>query len=82
MFEFKSAGRGDGNAQHQTLHRRFRPGLASITAWLRKYPVYLSTKNTILKAYDGMFKDVFQEIYDAEFKARVHERLASPTSTG
>jgi isocitrate dehydrogenase len=36
---------------------------------LRKYPVYLSTKNTILKAYDGMFKDVFQEIYDAEFKA-------------
>jgi isocitrate dehydrogenase len=35
----------------------------------RKFPVYLSTKNTILKAYDGMFKDVFQEIYDAEFKA-------------
>jgi len=35
---------------------------------LRKYPVYLSTKNTILKAYDGMFKDVFQEIFDAEFK--------------
>ncbi|MCW8307247.1 NADP-dependent isocitrate dehydrogenase [Acidiphilium sp. PA] len=36
---------------------------------LRNYPVYLSTKNTILKAYDGMFKDVFQEIFDAEFKA-------------
>jgi isocitrate dehydrogenase len=36
----------------------------------RKYPVYLSTKNTILKAYDGMFKDVFQEIFDAEFKAK------------
>ena len=36
---------------------------------LRKYPVYLSTKNTILKAYDGMFKDVFAEIYAAEFKA-------------
>ena len=35
----------------------------------RNYPVYLSTKNTILKAYDGMFKDVFQEIYDNEFKA-------------
>jgi isocitrate dehydrogenase len=35
----------------------------------REYPVYLSTKNTILKAYDGMFKDVFQEIFDAEFKA-------------
>jgi isocitrate dehydrogenase len=35
----------------------------------RKYPVYLSTKNTILKAYDGMFKDVFEEIYESEFKA-------------
>ncbi|HEY3606688.1 MAG TPA: NADP-dependent isocitrate dehydrogenase [Pseudonocardiaceae bacterium] len=34
----------------------------------RKFPVYLSTKNTILKAYDGMFKDVFQEIFEAEFK--------------
>jgi isocitrate dehydrogenase len=34
----------------------------------RDYPVYMSTKNTILKAYDGMFKDVFQEIFDAEFK--------------
>jgi isocitrate dehydrogenase len=37
---------------------------------LRKYPVYLSTKNTILKAYDGRFKDLFQEIFDAEFKAK------------
>jgi len=37
---------------------------------LRKYPVYLSTKNTILKAYDGRFKDIFQEIYQAEFKAQ------------
>jgi isocitrate dehydrogenase len=36
----------------------------------RNYPVYLSTKNTILKAYDGTFKDVFQEIFDAEFQGR------------
>jgi len=36
---------------------------------LRDYPVYLSTKNTILKAYDGRFKDLFQEVYEAEFKA-------------
>ncbi|TAK47786.1 MAG: NADP-dependent isocitrate dehydrogenase [Xanthobacteraceae bacterium] len=35
----------------------------------RGYPVYLSTKNTILKAYDGRFKDIFQDIFDAEFKA-------------
>jgi isocitrate dehydrogenase len=41
----------------------FRYGLA------RNYPVYMSTKNTILKAYDGQFKDLFQEIFEAEFKA-------------
>jgi len=35
----------------------------------RKYPVYLSTKNTILKVYDGRFKDIFQEVFDAEFAA-------------
>jgi isocitrate dehydrogenase len=35
----------------------------------RKFPVYLSTKNTILKAYDGRFKDIFQEVYEKEFKA-------------
>jgi isocitrate dehydrogenase len=35
----------------------------------RQYPLYLSTKNTILKAYDGRFKDLFQEIFDSEFKA-------------
>jgi len=34
---------------------------------IRNYPVYLSTKNTILKAYDGRFKDIFQEVFDAEF---------------
>jgi len=34
----------------------------------RNYPVYLSTKNTILKAYDGRFKDIFEEVYEAEFK--------------
>jgi isocitrate dehydrogenase len=42
---------------------------ASLTYGLeRKYPVYLSTKNTILKAYDGAFKDIFQAVFDAEFK--------------
>ncbi len=39
----------------------------------RKWPVYLSTKNTILKAYDGRFKDIFQEIYEAEFEERFKE---------
>ncbi len=36
---------------------------------LRNYPVYLSTKNTILKAYDGQFKDIFQSVFEQEFKA-------------
>ncbi|MBS1183174.1 MAG: isocitrate dehydrogenase, NADP-dependent, partial [Proteobacteria bacterium] len=36
---------------------------------MRKWPVYLSTKNTILKAYDGRFKDIFQEVFETEFKA-------------
>ena len=37
----------------------------------RGYPVYLSTKNTILKAYDGSFKDIFEEVYQTEFKAEM-----------
>ena len=44
---------------------------ASLTYGLdRNYPVYLSTKNTILKAYDGRFKDLFQEVFEAEFADR------------
>ncbi|MEL6745425.1 MAG: NADP-dependent isocitrate dehydrogenase, partial [Pseudomonadota bacterium] len=39
----------------------------------RKVPVYLSTKNTILKAYDGRFKDIFEEIFQSEFKAQFDE---------
>jgi len=39
----------------------------------RKWPLYLSTKNTILKAYDGRFKDIFQEIYDSDYKAKFAE---------
>jgi len=40
----------------------------------RNYPVFLSTKNTILKAYDGRFKDLFEEIYDTEFRAEFEKR--------
>ena len=40
----------------------------------RNYPVYFSTKNTILKAYDGRFKDIFQAVYDSEFKAEYEKR--------
>jgi len=38
------------------------------------YPVYLSTKNTILKVYDGRFKDIFQDVFDREFKAEFEKR--------
>jgi len=40
----------------------------------RNYPVYLSTKNTILKVYDGRFKDIFQEVFDREFKPEFEQR--------
>ncbi|MBV6656498.1 MAG: NADP-dependent isocitrate dehydrogenase [Devosiaceae bacterium] len=40
---------------------------------MRGYPVYLSTKNTIMKVYDGRFKDIFQEIYENEFEAQFKE---------
>jgi len=39
----------------------------------KKWPLYMSTKNTILKKYDGRFKDIFQEIYDAEYKEKFEE---------
>ena len=42
-------------------------------ALTKKYPLYLSTKNTILKAYDGRFKDIFAEVYEAEFKEKFEE---------
>src|SRR3979411_1935263 len=40
----------------------------------RNYPVYLTTKNTILKVYDGRFKDIFQDVFDKEFKAEFEKR--------
>jgi len=43
-------------------------------ALTRGYPLYLSTKNTILKVYDGRFKDIFQEVYDNEFKAEFSKK--------
>ena len=50
------------------------PAPRSTTALNRNYPVYLSTKNTILKVYDGRFKDLFQEVFDKEFKAEFDKK--------
>jgi len=64
---------GDGVAQVQyNLDESIRDfARSSLTYGLaRNYPVYLSTKNTILKAYDGRFKDIFEEIFQNEFKAQ------------
>ena len=60
--------RRDGDVQSRRFHHRFRPRLAQLWACPSGYPVYLSTKNTILKVYDGRFKDIFQDIFDREFK--------------
>jgi isocitrate dehydrogenase len=68
---------GDGVAQVQyNLDDSIRDfARASLNYGLaRNYPVYLSTKNTILKAYDGRFKDIFEEIFEAEFKAEFDKR--------
>jgi isocitrate dehydrogenase len=67
VHDFKGAGVTLG--MHNTLASIEGFARASFNyGLLRKFPVYLSTKNTILKAYDGMFKDAFQAIFDAEFK--------------
>jgi isocitrate dehydrogenase len=66
---FKSSGSGVAMAMYNLDDSIRDFARASMNYGLgRKYPVYLSTKNTILKAYDGRFKDLFQEVFDAEFK--------------
>ena len=78
---FKSPGAGVAMAMYNLDDSIRDFARASLNYGLtRKYPVYLSTKNTILKAYDGRFKDIFQEIYESEFKAKF-DAPASPTST-
>jgi len=68
VFDFKSSGVALAMFNIDDSIRNF--ARASMHFALdRGYPLYLTTKNTILKAYDGRFKDIFQEIFDNEFKA-------------
>jgi len=68
VFNFEGSGVAMGMYNVDASIRDF--ARASLNYGLkRNYPVFLSTKNTILKAYDGRFKDIFQEIYESEFKA-------------
>ncbi|NBC32703.1 MAG: NADP-dependent isocitrate dehydrogenase [Alphaproteobacteria bacterium] len=72
VFEFEGSGVAMGMYNVDESIRGF--ARASFNYGLmRRFPVYMSTKNTILKAYDGRFKDLFQEIYEAEFKERFDE---------
>jgi len=72
VFQFPSSGIAMGMYNLDESIRDF--ARASMNYALgRGWPLYLSTKNTILKAYDGRFKDLFQEIFDAEFKDKFAE---------
>jgi isocitrate dehydrogenase len=72
---FKAPGEGVAMAMYNLDDSIKEFARASLNYGLnRNYPVYLSTKNTILKVYDGRFKDIFQAIYDTEFKAEYEKR--------
>jgi isocitrate dehydrogenase len=72
VFDYPAAGVAMGMYNLDESIREF--ARACFTFGLgRGWPVYLSTKNTILKAYDGRFKDIFEEIFQSEFKAQFDE---------
>eukprot|EP00250_Pteridium_aquilinum_P005472 c15556_g1_i1 orf=85-1512(-) len=73
VFKFEGAG-GVGLAMYNTDEsiRAFAESSMSM-ALQKRWPLYLSTKNTILKKYDGRFKDIFQEVYEREWKSKFEE---------
>ena len=72
---FKAPGAGVAMAMYNLDDSIREFARASLNYGLaRNYPVYLSTKNTILKAYDGRFKDIFEEVFEKEFKSEFDNR--------
>lgn len=72
VFEFPGGGVAMGMYNLDDSIREFAHACLNY-GLQRKYPVYLSTKNTILKAYDGRFKDIFAEVYEAEYAGKFKE---------
>jgi isocitrate dehydrogenase len=73
VFEFKGSGVAMAMYNVDDSIRGFARACFNY-ALMRGYPLYLSTKNTILKRYDGRFKDIFQEVHDKEFADKFKER--------
>src|SRR6185436_16127159 len=73
VYDFKGSGVAMAMYNLDESIREFAR-TSMVYALNRGYPLYMSTKNTILKAYDGRFKDIFQEIYDADFKAEYEKK--------
>jgi isocitrate dehydrogenase len=71
VYQFKDGGVAMGMYNVDESIRGFARACFNV-ALDKGWPLYLSTKNTILKKYDGRFKDIFQEIYDAEYAGKVH----------
>jgi isocitrate dehydrogenase len=69
VYNFKGNGVAMGMYNTEESIRGFAHSCFNM-ALSKKWPLYLSTKNTILKKYDGFFKDIFQEIYEADYKAK------------
>lgn len=69
VFKFTGAGVAMGMYNLEESIRGFAHSCFNV-ALNKKWPLYLSTKNTILKKYDGRFKDIFEEIYQADYKAK------------
>jgi isocitrate dehydrogenase len=69
VFQFKGGGVAMAMYNTEESIKGFARSCMNM-ALVKGWPLYLSTKNTILKKYDGRFKDIFQEIFDAEFKAK------------